>query len=56
MEKNNRKFGRRRSDVDMLHAAKQIAQCEKALNNQVDKLFEAMGLTREEVDGRTRKV
>ena len=40
---------RRKSDVDILHAAKAIIQCEMALNHQVDKLLELIGLTRAEV-------
>ena len=40
---------RRKSDTDILHAAKAIIQCEMALNNQVDKLLDLIGLTRSEV-------
>ena len=40
---------RRKSDEDILHAAKAIIQCEKGLNNQVDKLLGLIGLTRKEV-------
>lgn len=65
-EKENNVNGngwRRKSDVDILHAAKGIIQCEISLNHevtkirrlgddlnsQVDKLLGLIGLTREEV-------
>ena len=40
---------RRKSDVDILHAAKAIIQCEIALNHEVDKLLSLIDLTREDV-------
>ena len=43
---------RRKSDIDILHAAKHIIQCEIALNHEVDKLLALIGLTRAEVVGR----
>jgi len=49
----NRKFGRRQSDQDILHAAKNLVQCEKALNNQVDKILDSIGVTREQVEGKS---
>ena len=47
---NKRHFGRRKSDIDILHCAKDLICCEKALNHQVDKLLESVGLTRREVE------
>ena len=43
------KMFKRKSDADILHAAKAIIQCEMALNNEVDKLLALINLTREEV-------
>ena len=46
----NINFGRRQSDEDILHCAKNLICCEKAFNNQVDKLLEAIGVSRAEVE------
>ena len=43
---NHRKFGRRQSDVDILHAAAGMVTCERALNHQVDKLLGLLGISR----------
>ena len=40
---------RRKSDTDILHAAKGLIQCEMAMNHQVDKLLGLIGLSRAEV-------
>ena len=45
-------FGRRKSDDYILHCAKNLICVEKALNNQVDKLLEAVGLTRDKVENK----
>lgn len=44
------KFGRRKHDDIILHLAKDLIAAEKTINMIVDKLLEANGLTRKEVN------